>query len=139
MKHKIAVIPILMIILIIAMVGCSTEKKISDSTNSDNSYQKISSEAAKEMMDQDSSLIILDVRTAEEFNEGHIKGAVNISKTELESIVETAIQDKSSTILVYCLSGSRSALASQELSELGYLNVYDMGGISDWKYEVVTD
>lgn len=136
MKQKIVAILILMMILIITMVGCGSENKTSDP---DNSYQKISSEAAKEMMDQDSSLIILDVRTAEEFEEGHIQGAVNIAQTEIAATVEKAIPDKSATILVYCRSGSRSALASKELSELGYLNVYDIGGIIDWKYDIVTD
>lgn len=136
MKQKTVVVLLLMMILIITLAGCSSENT---STDPDNSYQKISSEEAKKMMDEDSSIIILDVRTPEEFKSGHIQGAVNIAQTEIAVIIKTAIPDKSATILVYCQSGNRSALASKELIELGYLNIYDFGGINDWKYDVITE
>jgi len=136
MKQKTAVFLLLMMILIITLAGCSSENT---SVDTDNSYQKISSEEAKKMMDEDSSIVILDVRTPEEFKSGHIQGAVNIAQTEIAAIIETAIPNKSATILVYCRSGNRSALASKELIELGYLNIYDFGGINDWKYDVITE
>lgn len=136
MKKKTVMGLLLMMILMTTLAGCSSE---SISSDSENSYQKISSEEAKKMMDEDSSIIILDVRTPEEFELGHIQGAVNISHTEIKEIIETAIPDKSKTILVYCRSGNRSAIASNDLIELGYLNIYDFGGINDWKYDIVTD
>lgn len=99
---------------------------------------KITAEQAKEMIDSTSELIILDVRTPEEFNEGHIENAILIPDYELESKAEEILTDKSTTLLVYCRSGRRSALASQILSDLGYSSIYDFGGIIDWPYEVVT-
>jgi rhodanese-related sulfurtransferase len=136
MKQKIVATLLLLMILIIGMAGCSSGNQSSDS---ENTYQKISSEEAKKMMDEESNLIILDVRTAEEFETGHIQGAVNISNTEITATAEKAIPDKSATILVYCRSGNRSALASKELSELGYSHIYDLGGLVDWKYEIITE
>ena len=126
---------LMVVVALSTLVGCSSG---SQSDTSD-SYTKISAEEAKIMMDQENDLIILDVRTPEEYEAGHIPGAVNISSTEITETVEGVITDKSDTILVYCRSGSRSAGAASELSELGYTNVYDFGGIMDWKYEIVTE
>lgn len=134
-NQRIAVI-LLIVVAISILAGCSSENQPSDSNDS---YTKITAEEAKIMIDQENDLIILDVRTPEEFDAGHIPGAVNISSTEITATVEGVITDKSDTILVYCRSGSRSAGASQELSNLGYTNVYDFGGIINWNYEVVTD
>ena len=101
--------------------------------------EKISAVDAKEMMDSIDNLIILDVRTQEEFEEGYIEGAILIPDYEIESKAEELLQDKNTTILLYCRSGRRSALASQTLSDLGYNSIYDFGGIIDWPYEVITD
>ncbi len=101
--------------------------------------EKINAEKAKEMMDAGDKLIILDVRTQEEYQEGHIEGAILIPDFEIESKAEEILTDKNTTVLVYCRSGRRSALASQKLSDLGYTSIYDFGGIIDWPYEVVTD
>lgn len=89
------------------------------------------------MMDKDANVVILDVRTLDEYNEGHIDKAILIPDTEIKDQAETTLTDKSATILVYCRSGRRSALASATLVELGYTNVYDFGGIIDWTYEIV--
>jgi phage shock protein E len=101
--------------------------------------EKISAEKAKEVMDNSSDLIILDVRTEEEYKSGHIDGAVLIPDYEIETKAEEILEDKNTTILVYCRSGRRSALAAQVLSDLGYTLVYDFGGIIDWPYDVVTE
>lgn len=103
----------------------------------DSSYQKISAEEAKEMMQADKNYIILDVRTIDEYNEGHIEGATLLPDNELEEKAESTLPDKEATILVYCRSGRRSAEATKELIKMGYTNVYDFGGIIDWTYEVV--
>lgn len=99
------------------------------------SVTKISAAKAKEMMESQ-DVIIVDVRTQEEYNEGYIPNAILIPN---ESIVgePEALMDKDATILVYCRSGNRSAQAAKKLVDLGYTNVYDFGGIIDWPYEIV--
>ena len=104
-----------------------------------NSYIRISSTEAKDMMDQKEDVVILDVRTEEEYKEGYINGAILIPDYELAEKVEFVLEDKSTTILLYCRSGRRSAIAASTLNKLGYQNVYDFGGILDWEYETVTD
>lgn len=101
-------------------------------------YKKITAEEAKEMMDTQ-EVIILDVRTQAEYDEGHIEGALLIPNTELEDKAETLLPDKDKTILVYCRSGNRSETASRLLVDMGYSAVYDFGGIIDWPYETVTE
>lgn len=105
----------------------------------DSSYQKISSEKAMEMMQSDNNYIILDVRTLEEYNEGHIEGSVLLPDYDIKDKAETALKDKEEIVLVYCRSGSRSAAAAKELIDMSYTNVYDFGGIIDWPYEVVKE
>lgn len=136
MKNKMIAIILFSMVLIATLAGCSSEKSIA---NSDDTYRKITAEEAKTMMNQQKELIILDVRTAEEFSSGHIQGAINISDTDITATVGELIPDKTETILVYCRSGNRSAKASKELIELGYSDVYDFGGIIDWKYDIVTE
>lgn len=100
-----------------------------------NNYIKITPQEAQEMMTRDA--IILDVRTQTEFDEGHIPNAVLLPDTEIKQRAEEVLPDKEQTILVYCRSGRRSALAAQELADMGYTNVYDFGGILDWTGDVV--
>ena len=82
--------------------------------------------------------ILLDVRTDEEFREGHISGAILIPDYEIAVRAESEFPDKDVIILVYCRSGRRSALAAQALSDMGYSNIFDFGGIIDWPYEIIT-
>lgn len=100
-------------------------------------YQIISAEEAKRMMDETSGCIVLDVRTQEEYDEGHIDGAVLLPYDEISQRAESELPDKDATILVYCRTGRRSAIAAEELANMGYTNVYDFGGIVDWPYETV--
>lgn len=102
-------------------------------------YQKISTEEAKEMMEKDEYGVILDVRTLDEYKEGHIEGAILLPINEIKEKAETTLYDKEEVILVYCRSGSRSEVAAKELIDMGYINVYDFGGIIDWPYEVVKE
>lgn len=133
MKSKNLLI-LFLILIITTLSGCSSKQD-----SSAPGYSIITAKEAKEMMDQDSTITILDVRTEEEYNTGHIEGAIFIPDTEILEKAEETLTDKSATILVYCRSGRRSALAAADLVELGYTNVYDFGGIIDWKYNVVTD
>ena len=91
---------------------------------------------AKQIMDSEEGYIILDVRTQEEYDEGHIPGAILIPNTEIEVRAEEELPDKDQLILVYCRSGRRSKLAAEILVELDYTNIREFGGIIDWPYEV---
>jgi len=98
-------------------------------------YRRITPQEAMTMMSGD--VIILDVRTQEEFDSGHIKNAILLPDFDVREKAESVISDKNQTILVYCRSGRRSEAASRELVDLGYTRVYDFGGINDWTGEVV--
>lgn len=89
-----------------------------------------------ELMKTEENYIILDVRTQSEYESGHIPGAVNISH-DLINAENTADFDHDQMILVYCRSGNRSAKASETLTELGFTNVYDFGGITSWTGDIV--
>ena len=102
-----------------------------------NSYEQITPEQAKAIMDTESDYIIIDARTDEEFATGHIEGAILIPEYEIAVRAEKELPDKDALILVYCRSGRRSKIASEELVKLGYVNVKEFGGIIDWPYEVV--
>ena len=99
-------------------------------------YVNITAEKAKEIMDSEEGYIILDVRTQEEYDEGHIPGAIVISHEEIAEKAEGVLTDKNQLILVYCRSGRRSKIAAEALVELGYTNIKEFGGIIDWPYEV---
>ena len=98
-------------------------------------YVNITAEEAKEIMDTEEGYIILDVRTQEEYDEGHIPGAIVISHEEITEKAEEVLTDKDQLILVYCRSGRRSKIAAEALVELGYTNIKEFGGIIDWPYE----
>ena len=103
----------------------------------DNSYEQIAPEQAKTIMDTESDYIIIDARTTEEFAEGHIENAILIPEYEIAQRAEKELPDKEQLILVYCRSGRRSKIASEELVKLGYTNVKEFGGIIDWPYKTV--
>ena len=103
----------------------------------ENSYEQITPAKAKEIMDNENSYVILDVRTQEEFDEAHIDGAILIPDYEIADKAESVLEDKDQLLLVYCRSGRRSKLAAEELVKLGYTNVKEFGGIIDWPYETV--
>ena len=123
-------------LLVFLLSGCTADN---ESSSPSSSYKKITAEEAKTMIDQDNSVTILDVRTEEEYNAGHIENAILIPDTSIIDTAESILTDKSATILVYCRSGRRSALAAANLVDLGYTNIYDFGGIIDWEYDIVID
>ena len=98
-------------------------------------YVNITAEEAKQIMDSEEGYIILDVRTQEEYDQGHIPGAIVISHEEIAEKAEKVLTDKDQLILVYCRSGRRSKIAAEALVELGYTNIKEFGGIIDWPYE----
>jgi len=126
-------LPIILALMLIA--GCS-----SDRNNAKVEYKKITSDEAAAMMtdtDRGNKVVVLDVRTQEEFDEGHIKNAVLLPDYEIKDKAEIILYDKNETILIYCRTGRRSENAAKELIAMGYTNVYDFGGIIDWSGEIV--
>ena len=99
-------------------------------------YEQISGAEAKALMDSESGYIIVDARTQEEYDEGHISGAILIPEYEIVNRAEKELPEKNQLILVYCRSGRRSKIAAEELVKLGYTNVKEFGGIIDWEYEI---
>ena len=99
-------------------------------------YEQIRGADAKALMDSESGYIILDARTQEEYDAGHIPGAIMIPEYEIADRAEKELLDKNQLILVYCRSGRRSKIAAEELVKLGYTNVKEFGGIIDWEYEI---
>ena len=122
---------LLMLCLLIPLVACSKQ-------DDPGSYEQISPAEAKAIMDHEDGYIILDVRTEEEFAEGHIEGAILIPDYEIATQAKSILTDKAQLILVYCRSGRRSKLAAEELVGLGYTNVKEFGGIIDWPYGTVS-
>lgn len=97
----------------------------------------ITQEEAKKIMDTAEGYIILDVRTPEEFAEGHIPNAICIPDYQIAEKAEDVLTDKNQMILVYCRSGRRSKNAAAILEDLGYTKIREFGGIIDWKYDVI--
>lgn len=143
-------LPLLLCLLLLAGCGQQASQGESDlpqnspaqseqgeATMEPGNYKQITPEEANAMMDEQEDYILLDVRSQEEFDEGHIEGAIVIPDTEIADRAEAELTDKESTILVYCRSGRRSKLAAQALADLGYTNIFEFGGIIDWPYETV--
>lgn len=95
----------------------------------------ITAEEAKKLMDSESGYVILDVRTEQEYAQGHIPGAILIPDYEISEKAESVLTDKDQLILVYCRSGRRSKNAAAQLEEMGYTRIREFGGILDWPYE----
>lgn len=102
-------------------------------------YEQITGSEAKSLMDTENDYIIIDARTIEEFEGGHIEGAILIPEYEIADRAESELPRKDQLILVYCRSGRRSKIAAQALVDLGYTNVKEFGGIIDWEYDIVTE
>ena len=99
-------------------------------------YVNITAQEAKTIMDTERGYVILDTRTREEYDQGHIPCAIQISHDEIMEKTEEVLTDKDQLILVYCRSGRRSKIVAEALVELGYTNIREFGGIIDWPYEV---
>ncbi|MFA5007039.1 MAG: rhodanese-like domain-containing protein [Candidatus Izemoplasmatales bacterium] len=105
----------------------------------DASPKTISAKTGRDMMAADAAVVLVDVRTPEEYAAGHIPGALLIPLSDLEDDAAAMLPDKDAEIIVYCRSGNRSAQAADLLDGLGYARIYDMGGIIDWPYDIVTE
>lgn len=116
-----------LLILSLVLIGCSNEK-----IDGEKLYKKIDSELAYEFVSNEKAILI-DVRSLEEYEKGHIENAVNIP---LETITKKSIENVTSSnidnIIVYCKSGTRSREAAIKIIEFGFPNVYDLGSMEDW-------
>lgn len=131
---------ILMLIISLSLFGftsCQQENNNQESTTALITYEQITPEEAKKIMDTQKAYVIIDARTEAEFAEGHIAGAILIPEYEITQKAEQEIPDKDTLILVYCRSGRRSKIAAEALINLGYTNVKEFGGIIDWQYDIV--
>ena len=123
------IIPFLMALLLLAGCGAQSEES---------TYRQVNAEEADSMMEEETGYIILDVRTAQEYSEKHIPGAINIANESIGTEDIPELPDKEQLILVYCRSGNRSKQASEKLVKLGYTNIVEFGGINDWTGETVS-
>lgn len=130
-KIKVILFALIITVFVLGIVSCGENDNIALS------YEQITQDEAKDIMDNEKDYVIIDARTEEEFNTGHIEGAIMISEYEIADRAEEEIPDKDTLILVYCRSGRRSKIAAEELVKLGYTNVKEFGGIIDWQYETV--
>jgi len=130
---KARIVLIFLIVMMIALTGCA------GSSDTDSGYTQITQEEAQEMMQLEDMHKIIDVRTQEEFNSGHIPGAICIPNETIGTNPPSELPDKDQVLLIYCRSGNRSKDASQKLADMGYTNVYEFGGINTWTGEIVTD
>ena len=123
---------LLILALSLFLAGCMVTK----TSETSSSYKTISSKEAQQMIEEHKDALILDVRTAAEYESGHIPNAVNLSNEDIQAGKVDSLMDKSQLIMVYCRSGNRSRQAAQKLAELGYTNVVDFGGIQSWQGDI---
>ena len=138
MKNLIAIIVILVILVAIGIFwknrnSSAEENKI---TTKEPNIQYVSMNDIEKIMNENENYIILDARTIEEYNDGHIPGAICIPNETIDENVVSKLPDKEQLILIYCRSGNRSKQATKKLKDLGYLNLIEFGGIIDWPGEI---
>ena len=120
-----------LLLAVMLLTACGQDKE----NDQEAVYVNITAEEAKVLMDNEEGYIILDVREQDEYDAGHIPGAILIPYTQIDEKAKGMLPDKDQLILVYCRSGRRSKIAAEALMELGYTNIKEFGGIIDWPYE----
>ena len=127
-----------MILLAILLAGCGSPQ-VMDGSDMVRSYAQISQEEAMKMMQEDDGHVIVDVRRQDEYDAGHIPGAILIPNEEIGTERPEELPDLNQIILIYCRTGNRSKQAAQKLFNMGYTNIYEFGGINIWTGEIVTE
>lgn len=139
---KKTIILMLLSLILVAATGCALKANdtgdTSPSAGASGTYQTITPADVKQMMDNGDEMILVDVRTVEEYNNEYIEGAINIPVETLTDEKPAQLPDTDAKIIVYCRTGRRSEIAAKQLIALGYTNVYDLGGIVDWPYETIS-
>ena len=135
-------------VLSLGICGCGSAAQQADAPKSvaasdakaqGTAFQRVSSDEAAKMMTAESGYLIVDVRTAGEYADGHIPNAINIPNESINTTPPKELPDKAQKIFVYCRSGARSQQAAQKLANMGYTNIVEMGGIKDWHGDVVKE
>ena len=130
----------MILVFVLSFASCKGQNGVSDSRDMTDTYTQISQEEAKKMMEEHPfDAVIVDVRRIDEFESGHIPGAVCIPNESIDDEMPEELPDLDQIILVYCRSGRRSKEASQKLYDIGYTKVYEFGGILDWTGETVIE
>ena len=123
---------ILLAVSLLLLSGCGGKEAAAPS------YRQITQQEAQEIMNTEKDYLLLDVRTREEYDSGHIPGAICIPNETIGTEEIPELPDKEQLILVYCRSGNRSKQASEKLVQLGYTNIVEFGGINSWTGETVS-
>ena len=126
---------VLALVLVLCLTGCNAGISKESATTVMTGYKQISQDEAKEMMARDDGHIIVDVRRQDEYDAGHIPGAILIPNESIDKERPKELPDLDQIILVYCRSGRRSKEASEKLAKMGYTNIYEFGGIITWPGE----
>ena len=124
------------ILVLLILTGCG---QVMDGVGMVRSYTQISQDTAKEMMAREDGHVVVDVRRQDEYDAGHIPGAILIPNESIGTDRPEELPDQNQIILIYCRSGNRSKQAAQKLFDMGYSNIYEFGGIIDWTGEIVTE
>lgn len=151
MNMKEILVPLLIIVLVVALAACAplAHRSASPAVSAQQSAVPQGTEAAearlitpqdaKARLEQESGIVVVDVRTQEEYDQGHLRASVLVPLDDLAALAPQKLPDKDAVLFIYCRSGRRSALAAQQLVSMGYTQVFDLGGIQSWPYEVATD
>ena len=146
MKKNIIIAIILIAVLI--CIGCfiyktnKTNKTITSNSTATtngaktNEIRHVSMNDIVKIMEENKDYVIVDVRTPDEYKEGHIPNAINIPNETINETVYNKLKDKNQLILIYCRSGSRSRQAAYKMQKLGYTNIVEFGGIINWKGKI---
>ena len=117
--------------------GCGQSSAATGSDGGQTAFRRVTGDEAQKMMESETGYLIVDVRTPQEYAEGHIPHAINVPLDTIGTNPPAELPDKAQMIFVYCSSGARSMTASNKLAQMGYTNIVEMGGIKDWHGEVV--
>ncbi len=132
MKRFVSSIIVVVLVSFLGIVGCA---QVQPDSEGKAKYQTISTEIAKERLDKEKGIVLLDVRTVAENTEKRIPESVLIPVEAIKTQAPDMLPDKNAAIFVYCRSGNRSAIAAQALADMSYTNVFNLGGINNWPYE----
>lgn len=141
-EKKCLIFIVIGVLCALLMAGCgnAADENVTEKVEvNELGYTQISQKDAKNIMDTEEGIIILDVREQDEFDRGHIAGAILMPYTKAEEMAPEMLPDKDQKILIYCRTGRRSKIAAETLAGMGYTNLYEFGGIEEWPYGTVID
>jgi rhodanese-related sulfurtransferase len=129
-----------MLLAALLLTGCVQAP--AENIHSDNptkaTYQELDQSTAQENLEANEDILLIDVRTPEEFEEKHIPNSILVPDYDIDKLAPEMLPDKDAQIYLYCRSGARSSAAAAKLADMGYTQVYDIGGIIDWKFETIS-